>query len=107
MGDTLSSVQCCRSLLKRCSGLPTTRCMKPAQDPAQRRAITGRLAGLLFVVGAIVAAPANELFTDPRVGQAARRVDLLAFMSGIVCLCIPLLHVVERRFHLLPIDGTL
>jgi diguanylate cyclase (GGDEF)-like protein len=81
--------------------------MKAAQDAVQRRAITGRLAGLLFVVGAIVAAPANELFTDPRVGQAARWVDLLAFVSGIVCLCIPWRHVGERWFHLLPVVGTL
>ena len=81
--------------------------MTPAQDAAQRRAITGRLAGLLFAVGAIVSAPANELFTDPRVGQAARWVDLLAFVSGVVCLAIPWRRVPERWFHLLPIAGTL
>jgi diguanylate cyclase (GGDEF)-like protein len=80
--------------------------MKAAEDAAQRRAVTGRLAGLLFVVGAIVSAPANELFTNPRVGAAARWVDLLAFVSGLVCLAIPWRRVSERWFHLLPIVGT-
>src|SRR4051812_37845204 len=82
------------------------RFMEAAQDAAQRRAITGRLAGMLFAVGAIVSAPANELFTDPAVGQAARWVDLLAFVSGIVCLSIPWRGVGERWFHLLPIGET-
>ena len=39
--------------------------MRAADDAAQRRAITGRLAGLLFAIGAIASAPANELFSDP------------------------------------------
>jgi diguanylate cyclase (GGDEF)-like protein len=81
--------------------------MTGADDATQRRATTGRLAGLLFVVGAIVAAPANELFTHPEVGQAARLVDLLAFASGIVCLAIPWGRVPERWFHVLPIAGTI
>jgi len=81
--------------------------MKAAADAARRRAITGRLAGLLFAVGAIVSAPANELFTNPAAGQAARWTDLLAFVSGIVCLSIPWGRVPERWFHLLPIAGTI
>ncbi len=81
--------------------------MTRAQDAAQRRATTGRLAGLLFAVGAIVSAPANELFTNPRVGPAARWVDVLAFLSGIVCLAIPWRRVPERWFHVLPIAGTI
>jgi diguanylate cyclase (GGDEF)-like protein len=81
--------------------------MQAADDAAQRRAITGRLAGLLFAVGAVVSAPANALFTDPGVGQAAHWCDLLAFVSGIVCLSIPWRRVPARWFHLLPIVGTI
>jgi len=80
--------------------------MRAADDAAQRRAITGRLAGLLFAIGAIASAPANELFSDPPVGHAAHWVDLLAFVSGLVCLAIPWRRVPERWFHVLPIAGT-
>jgi diguanylate cyclase (GGDEF)-like protein len=98
-------MQC--SSLKRCAGLPIiTTPMKAAEDAAQRRAITGRLAGLLFALGAVASAPANELFRDPPVRSAAHWVDLLAFVSGIVCLSIPWRRVPQRWFHLLPIAGT-
>jgi diguanylate cyclase (GGDEF)-like protein len=81
--------------------------MKPADDAARRRAITGRLAGLLFAVGASVSVPANELFTDPGVGRAAHLINLVAFVSGVVCLAIPWQRVPARWFHLLPIAGTI
>jgi diguanylate cyclase (GGDEF)-like protein len=61
---------------------------------------------MLFAVGALVSLPANELFTNPRVGEAARWIDLLAFVSGVICLVIPWRRVTERWFHLLPIVGT-
>jgi diguanylate cyclase (GGDEF)-like protein len=80
--------------------------MTAPHDAAERRAITGRLAGLLFAVGALASAPTNELFADPPVGQAARWIDLLAFVSGLVCLSIPWRRVPEQWFHLLPIVGT-
>ena len=80
--------------------------MRATEDAAQRRAITGRLAGLLFAVGAMASAPANELFKDPAVGSAAHWVNLLAFVSGVVCFAIPWRRVPERWFHLLPIVGT-
>jgi diguanylate cyclase (GGDEF)-like protein len=80
--------------------------MQVVEDAGKRRAITGRLAGLLFAVGAVASAPTNELFSDPPVGQAARWIDLLAFVSGLVCLAIPWQRVPARWFHLLPIAGT-
>jgi diguanylate cyclase (GGDEF)-like protein len=80
--------------------------MRAAEDAAQRRAITGRLAGLLFAVGAIASGLANELFRDPPVGSAAHWVDVLAFVSGVICLSIPWRRVPEHWFHLLPIAGT-
>jgi diguanylate cyclase (GGDEF)-like protein len=80
--------------------------MRAAEDALQRRAVTGRLAGLLFAVGAIASALANELFRDPPVGNAAHWVTLLAFVSGVTCLAIPWRRIPERWFHLLPIIGT-
>jgi diguanylate cyclase (GGDEF)-like protein len=80
--------------------------MQAVEDADKRRAITGRLAGLLFAVGAVASAPTNELFSDPPVGQAARWIDLLAFVSGLICLAIPWQRVPARWFHLLPIAGT-
>jgi diguanylate cyclase (GGDEF)-like protein len=73
---------------------------------AQRRAITGRLAGLLFMVGAIVSVPTNMLFTDPPVGAVSRWINLLAFVSGIVCFVIPWRRVSAHWFHLVPLIGT-
>jgi diguanylate cyclase (GGDEF)-like protein len=81
--------------------------MKAAEYAAERRATIGRLAGLLFAVGALSSLATNEMFTNPRVGSAARWIDLLAFVSGIVCLAIPWRRVPEGWFHLLPIAGTL
>jgi diguanylate cyclase (GGDEF)-like protein len=77
-----------------------------AVHAAQRRAITGRLAGLLFMVGAIVSLPTNLLFTDPPVGATSRWINLLAFVSGVTCLVIPWQRVAARWFHLVPIIGT-
>jgi diguanylate cyclase (GGDEF)-like protein len=80
--------------------------MRAVEDAAERRAITGRLAGLLFAVGALASVPANALFSDPPVGSAAHWTNLLAFVSGVVCLAVPWRRVPERWFHLLPIAGT-
>jgi diguanylate cyclase (GGDEF)-like protein len=84
-----------------------TSAMQAAEYAAERRATIGRLAGLLFAVGALSSLATNQMFTNPRVGPQARWIDLLAFVSGIVCLGIPWRRVTERCFHLLPIAGTL
>jgi diguanylate cyclase (GGDEF)-like protein len=73
---------------------------------AQRRAITGRLAGLLFMVGAAISLPTNLLFSSPPVGAASRWINLLAFVSGVVCFLIPWRRVAARWFHLVPLVGT-
>jgi len=77
-----------------------------AVHAAQRRAITGRLAGLLFMVGAVISVPTSLLFTDPPVGAASRWINLLAFVSGVACFAIPWRRVPARWFHLVPIIGT-
>jgi len=78
-----------------------------ALHAAQRREITGRLAGLLFMVGAAVSLPTNLLFTNPPVGAASRWINLLAFISGAICLLIPWRRVAAGWFHLVPLIGTL
>jgi diguanylate cyclase (GGDEF)-like protein len=80
--------------------------MRAVQDAAQRRAVIGRLAGLLFTVGAVVSLPTNLLFTAPPVGAASRWIDLLAFASGVVCLLIPWQRVSEGWFQLVPLVGS-
>ena len=77
-----------------------------AVHAAERRAITGRLAGLLFMVGAVVSVPTSLLFTNPAVGAVSRWINLLAFVSGVACFAIPWRRVPERWFHLVPIIGT-
>jgi diguanylate cyclase (GGDEF)-like protein len=81
--------------------------MKGADDSAQRRAIIGRLAGLLFMVGAVASVPANATFSNPVVGQRAWLIDALAFVSGFVCFFVPWERLSERWFHVLPAAGTL
>jgi diguanylate cyclase (GGDEF)-like protein len=80
--------------------------MRAVQDAAQRRAVIGRMAGLLFTVGAVVSLPTNLLFTNPPVGAASRWIDLLAFVSGVVCLLIPWRRVSEGWFQLVPLVGS-
>jgi diguanylate cyclase (GGDEF)-like protein len=80
--------------------------MRTAHDAAQRQAVVGRLAGMLFAVGGVVSVPANALFRNPAVRPEAHWVNLLAFVSGIVCLAIRWERVPARWFHVLPIAGT-
>jgi diguanylate cyclase (GGDEF)-like protein len=80
--------------------------MMRAVHAAERRAITGRLAGLLFMVGAAVSVPTGLLFTNPPVGAVSRWINLLAFVSGVLCFAIPWRRVPERWFHLVPIIGA-
>jgi diguanylate cyclase (GGDEF)-like protein len=80
--------------------------MHGADDAAQRRAIIGRLAGLLFMVGALASVPANASFGHPVVGQRAWLIDALAFVSGLVCFFVPWERLSERWFHVLPAAGS-
>jgi diguanylate cyclase (GGDEF)-like protein len=80
--------------------------MKGADASAQRRAIIGRLAGLLFMVGAIASIPANATLSHPAVGQRVWLIDALAFVSGIVCFFVPWERLSEGCFHVLPAAGT-
>ena len=71
-------------------------------DATDRRALIGRLAGALFSVGAIASVFANVFFTDPPVYDRAHAVNLLAFVSGVVCFLVPWRRIGARWFHLVP-----
>jgi diguanylate cyclase (GGDEF)-like protein len=75
-------------------------------EPAERRRVVGRLAGLLFSVGAVLSVPANLLFHSPGVEPRAFAVNALAFVTGVICLLIPWDRVPPGWFHLIPVLGS-
>lgn len=68
-----------------------------------RRTVTGRLAGVLFVVGALASIPANLLFRDPEVGALNHVLVAVALVSGLGCLLAPWERIPERIFHAVPL----
>jgi len=68
-----------------------------------RRAVTGRLAGILFIVGALASIPANLLFRDPQVGVLNHVMVAIALVSGLGCLLAPWDRIPERVFHAVPV----
>jgi diguanylate cyclase (GGDEF)-like protein len=80
----------------------------PVDSRAQiaRRIATGRLAGILFIVGALASIPANLLFRNPSVGALNHIMVALALVSGLGCLLAPWDRIPERVFHLVPIIAS-
>jgi diguanylate cyclase (GGDEF)-like protein len=68
-----------------------------------RRTVTGRLAGILFIVGALASIPANLLFRDPEVGTLNHVLVAVALVSGLGCLLAPWERIPERVFHAVPV----
>ncbi len=73
----------------------------PAGHRANERLLIGRLAGLLFLVGALGSIPVNQLF-EPAVDARAHLVTALGVASGLLCFVLPWDRIAERRFHVLP-----
>ena len=71
-----------------------------------RRVTTGRLAGILFLVGAIASTQANLLFRDPSVGLLNHVLVGLALISGLACLIAPWERISDRVFHLVPLIAS-
>jgi diguanylate cyclase (GGDEF)-like protein len=71
-----------------------------------RRTQTGRLAGILFIVGALASIPANLLFTHPRVGALNHILVALAIVSGLACLVAPWERISDRIFHVVPLMAS-
>jgi diguanylate cyclase (GGDEF)-like protein len=68
-----------------------------------RRTATGRLAGILFVVGALASIPANLLFRHPAVGTLNHVMVAVALVSGLGCLLAPWERIPDRVFHAVPV----
>jgi diguanylate cyclase (GGDEF)-like protein len=75
----------------------------PAHAEILRRTDTGRLAGLLFIVGGLASIPANLLFRDPQVGALNHVLVAVAIVSGLGCLLVPWDRVSPKVFHAVPI----
>ncbi|MFL5843755.1 MAG: diguanylate cyclase domain-containing protein [Solirubrobacteraceae bacterium] len=68
-----------------------------------RRTQTGRLAGILFIVGALASIPANLLFRHPEVGVLNHIMVAIALVSGLGCLVAPWDRIPDRVFHAVPL----
>ena len=76
------------------------------REQIARRTVTGRLAGVLFIVGALASIPANLLFRDPSVGVLNHVMVALALVSGLGCLLAPWERISDRIFHAVPITAS-
>ena len=68
-----------------------------------RRTVTGRLAGVLFLVGGLASIPANLLFRDPEVGLLNHVMVGLAILTALGCLFAPWERIPDRVFHAVPV----
>lgn len=71
-----------------------------------RRTQTGRLAGILFIVGGLASIPANLLFDHPRVGTLNHVLVGLALITGVACLLAPWERIPAAVFHAVPITAA-
>jgi diguanylate cyclase (GGDEF)-like protein len=71
-----------------------------------RNIVVGRLAGILFIVGALASIPANLLFRHPSVGLLNHVLVALAIVSGLGCLLAPWERIPERIFHVVPLMAS-
>jgi diguanylate cyclase (GGDEF)-like protein len=68
---------------------------------ANERLLIGRLAGLLFLVGALGSIPVNQLF-EPAVDTRAHVITGIGVLSGVLCLVLPWDRFRAGWFHVLP-----
>ncbi len=73
------------------------------RDEIARRLATGRLAGMLFIVGGAASIPANLLFRHPSVGILNHALVGVAIASGLGCLVVPWDRIPSRVFHAIPV----
>src|SRR5437588_10395420 len=73
----------------------------------ERRRFVGRVAGLLFSLGALSAVATMPLLTDPRLSSSFELVIALALASGAACAVIPWNVLSPRWLHAVPMIGTI
>jgi diguanylate cyclase len=77
-------------------------------DPASRaahRLLSGRLAGVLFLVGSLATVPVHQMW-EPAVSDRVYAITALGVASGLLSLLIPWGRVGERWLHLVPPIAT-
>jgi len=70
------------------------------------RALLGRLAGVLFLVGSLATIPVNRLF-EPAVGPWADWITALGVASGALCFLLPWHRLGDRSLHAIGVIATL
>jgi diguanylate cyclase (GGDEF)-like protein len=75
-------------------------------DRAAQRASLGRLAGLLFVGGSVIALPADYFMRAPSVVSVIL-LTLMGLITGLVCLALPWERLSERWLHVAAVLATL
>jgi len=73
-----------------------------ARAEIARRTVTGRLAGVLFIVGGLASIPANLMF-DTGIGLLNHVMVAIALASGVACLLAPWDRIPEPVFHAVPV----
>ena len=85
--------------------------LTPVNEPrlvaaAERRRSAGMLAGLLYMLGAVMLVPSTAL-VDPAPGVEVYLLTLLGVVSGAVCLAAPWDRLRPRALHIVPAIGSL
>jgi diguanylate cyclase (GGDEF)-like protein len=78
-------------------------------DDRQERArslLLGRCAGFLFLAGAVASAPANQMLSDPEPGWYMHLINVLALISGLVCVKLPWDRMPSAALHAIPFVAT-
>ena len=71
------------------------------------RLLIGRIAGLLFLAGAMTSVPVNALFTEPTVTDRSLWVTGVGVLSGLVCLVLPWDRWGMRAIHAVTVFACL
>jgi diguanylate cyclase (GGDEF)-like protein len=74
---------------------------------ADRRLQLGRIAGVLFLSGALASAPANQMLSDPKPPDWIHAIDALGFLCGITCVLLPWRRMRDAHLHALPFIASL
>ena len=76
------------------------------QRGGKRNLTLGRAAGVLFLSGTCASIPANILLSDPDPGTSVHLLNLLGFLTGVICLLLPWDRMHRSALHLIPAVAT-
>lgn len=79
-----------------------------ADEAADRRTLLGRVAGLLFLSGAVASFPANHFMPDPEPAMwGVYATNVLALVSGLVAVFLPWRRLGDWALHAIPPIATI